>query len=75
MKTVSFFYGKTTQDLLVPDDTPVLTGHLDTLKSERSGEEIVREAMANPIASPRLAELAKGKKDCVIPSGLPAGSP
>ena len=66
MKTVKFFYGKTTQDLLVPDDTPVLTGKLDTLKSERSGEEIVREAMARPIDSPRLAELAKGKKDCVI---------
>lgn len=66
MKTVQFFYDEGTMDLQVPDDTPVLVSRIDALKSERSGEAIVREAMASPIASPRLKELAKGKKDCVI---------
>ena len=66
MKTVKFFYAHTTQDLQVPDDTPVLTSKVDQLTSERTGIEIVREAMENPIDSPRLSELAKGKDDCVI---------
>ena len=46
MKTVKFFYAHTTQDLQVPDDTPVLTSKVDQLTSERTGIEIVREAMA-----------------------------
>ena len=66
MKTVKFFYAHTTQDLQVPDDTPVLTSKVDQLTSDRTGIEIVREAMENPIDSPRLYELAKGKDDCVI---------
>ena len=66
MKTVRFFYKDTTQDLQVPDDTPVLLSNVDKLASDRSGTEIVREAMEHPIDSPRLSELAKGKPDCVI---------
>ncbi len=66
MKTVKFFYGKGTMDLDVPDDTPVLTSRIDELKSTREGTEIVREAMEHPVGSPKLSELAKGKKDCVI---------
>ena len=66
MKTVKFFYAHTTQDLQVPDDTPVLTSNVDKLTSDRKGIDIVREAMENPIDSPRLRELAKGKEDCVI---------
>lgn len=66
MKTVKFLYLHTTQDLEVPDDTPVLTSRVDELKSTKSGLEIVKEAMDNPIDSPHLYELAKGKPDCVI---------
>ena len=66
MKTVTFFYAHTTQDLEVPDDTPVLTSNVDKLASDKKGIEIVREAMEHPIDSPRLSELARGKKDCVI---------
>ena len=66
MKTVKFFYAKTTYDLEVPDDTPVLTSKVDQLASDKPGIEIVREAMEHPIDSPRLSELAKGKPDCVI---------
>ena len=50
----------------VPDDTPVLTSNVDKLVSDRAGIDIVRESMMNPIDSPRLSELAKGKPDCVI---------
>ena len=66
MKTVNFLYGRTTFDLEVPDDTPVLTSNVDALKSDKDGYEIVKEAMDNPIDSPHLYELAKGKPDCTI---------
>ncbi len=66
MKTVDFFYGHTTCSLRVPDNTPVLTSDIDRLASDRPGIEIVREAMRDPIGSPRLCELAEGKPDCVI---------
>lgn len=66
MKTIDFFYAHTTYSLDVPDDTPVLTSRVDELASDKDGLEIVREAMENPINSPRLSELAKGKPDCVI---------
>ena len=66
MKTVKFSYANTTQDLQVPDDTPVLTSKVGQLTSDRTGLDIVREAMENPIDSPRLSELAKGKDNCVI---------
>ena len=66
MKTVKFFYARGTQDLEAPDNTPVLTSKVDRLASDKSGLEIVRAAMEQPIDSPRLSELAKGKPDCVI---------
>ncbi len=66
MKTVKFFYDRTTMDLEVPDDTPVLCSAVDRLAAGRPGTEIVKEAMEHPIESPGLAALAKGKPDCVI---------
>ena len=66
MKKVEFLYGHSPMVLEVPDDAAVLTSNVDQLKSDKSGKEIVAEAMANPIDSPRLAELAKGKPDCTI---------
>lgn len=66
MKKVRFFYDTTTQDILVSDDTPVLISKVDQLKSKRDGRQLVKEAMEHPIGSPRLKELARGKKDCVI---------
>ena len=44
----------------------MLTSRIGELKAEGSGSDIVRAAMENPIDSPRLCELAKGKKNCVI---------
>lgn len=58
-------YGKT-QIVFDEKDAAVLTSAIGDLKAEGSGSDIVRAAMENPIDSPRLAELAKGKKNCVI---------
>ena len=44
----------------------VLQSRIGELKAEADGLEIVRQAMENPIDSPRLYELAKGKKTCTI---------
>ncbi len=44
----------------------LLTSRVDQLKSEKTGLELVREAMENPYGTPRLSELAKGKKTCTI---------
>ena len=40
-------------------NAPVLTSRIGELKAQGSGEEIVRAAMAEPIDSPPLRELAK----------------
>ena len=66
MKTVDFLYGHGYSRLQVPDDAAVLTSRIDELRSGRSGEEIVREALEHPIGSVRLRDLAAGKKDCTI---------
>jgi len=58
-------YGKTH----IPYDFPydgLLTSRVDQLKSEKSGLQLVEEAMAAPIGSPKLEQLAAGKKTCTI---------
>ncbi len=44
----------------------VITSRIEALKSEKSGQELVRAAMANPIGSAPLSELARGKASCTI---------
>jgi len=44
----------------------VLESRIGELKAEGSGREIVRRALESPIGSPRLRELAAGKRSCVI---------
>lgn len=58
-------YGKTHLTYDAPYDG-LLTSRVDQLKSEKTGLELVEEAMASPIGSPRLSELAAGKKNCTI---------
>lgn len=58
-------YGKT----LIKFDAAgacVLTSRIDRLKGDGSGSEIVRRAMEHPIDSPKLSELAEGKRSAVI---------
>ena len=47
-------------------DANVLVSKIGELKASGSGREIVRAALERPIESPRLRELAKGKKSCVV---------
>lgn len=47
-------------------DANVLVSKIGELKAEGDGRSIVRKAMENPIDSPRLSELAVGKKRCTI---------
>ena len=44
----------------------LLTSRVDQLKSTKSGLQLVEEAMANPIGSRPLHELAAGKRKCTI---------
>ena len=44
----------------------VLTSKVDELESKKSGIELVREALEQPIGSPKLSQLAAGKKTCTV---------
>lgn len=58
-------YGKTFIEF-EEGDANVLCSGIGELKAEGDGLSIVKAAMEHPIDSPRLAELAAGKKNCVI---------
>ena len=62
---ISIPYGKTHIPYEFPYDG-LLTSRVDRLKSEKSGLELVKEAMEYPIGSRKLEELAAGKKTCTI---------
>ena len=44
----------------------VIESRIGELKAEGDGQSIVRKALENPIKSPRLRELARGKRSCVV---------
>ena len=52
--------------ILETEEAGVIRSRIDELSADRPGREIVEEAMARPIGSPRLEELAAGKKNAVI---------
>ena len=64
---VKILYGKGGIDF---DETRygahVLESRIGELKAAGDGRDIVRRALANPIGSPRLRELARGRRSCVI---------
>lgn len=68
MKKVDFHYGKTKMSYEFKDNEllGVLTSSIEQYKPEKSQVELVKEAMENPVGSPKLCELAKGKKKVVI---------
>ena len=65
---VKFPYGKEflSYDFADENFLGTLTSSLHGYTPEFPGDELVRRAMAEPIGSPRLAELAKGKKNIVL---------
>ena len=68
MAVVYFPYGKEELSLELPDQQlqGVLVSRLHNYRAERSELELVREALVNPVGSPRLSELAKDKRKIVI---------
>lgn len=68
MSAVSFPYGKQkiTYDFSDENLLDTLVSGLHAYEAEADGETLVRRAMAAPIGSPKLAELARDKKNIVI---------
>lgn len=68
MAKFSIPFGKEKVNFELPDDqvAGVLLSHAHEYKAPKSEEELVADALANPIGSPKLSELAKGKKTCTI---------
>ena len=67
MKTVFFPYGKEhLSHTFGKELIGVLESGINEYDPEKSGDDLVLEAMANPVGSPKLSELARGKKNVVI---------
>lgn len=68
MKNIRFPYGKDFLEYNFENENlvGVLTSSIHGYAPELRGAELVKKAMANPIGSPTLAELAKGRKKIVI---------
>ena len=65
---ISFPYGKEFIDLDVADERlhGVLVSNLHHYEAKSDPLSLVEEALANPIGSPKLSELARGKKNIVL---------
>jgi len=71
MTKIELPYGKGTLTAEIPDSriSAVMVSDMHHFKPEKSQVELVREALENPIGTPRLRDIAKGKnKVCIIAS-------
>lgn len=59
-------YGKTFQTLSIEEGFELLESKIQELEAGADGGAIVRAAMDSPIGSPKLRELAAGKKNAVL---------
>lgn len=68
MSVVKLPYNKRTLEVEIPDKnlSAVLESKAGDYKTELTESEIVEKALDNPIGSPKLEELVKGKKNMVI---------
>ena len=68
MKTIKIPYYTSSLDLHIEEENleAVITAKTDEYVAEKSEEALVKEALANPIGTPRLRELAKGKKKVTL---------
>ena len=67
-RTVQLPFGKRQMPITVEEKhlAGVLVSAVHSYKPAKSGEELVHDALLNPIGTPRLADMAKGKKKIVI---------
>ena len=68
MAVIKFPYGKEKLSLDIADEklNGVLVSKLHDYHTDKTQEELVLEAMANPVGSEKLCDLAKGKDKVVI---------
>ncbi|MDF2673029.1 MAG: lactate racemization operon protein LarA [Clostridiales bacterium] len=68
MPNVKLPYGKEYLDVEIPEEriNAILVSDLHHYKPELGQEELVQKAIENPIGTPRLKEMAKGKNKIVI---------
>ena len=68
MQTISIPYYRSTLDLHVEERNlkAVITAKTDAYHAAKGQRELVEDALANPIGTPRLSALAEGKKRVVI---------
>ena len=68
MATIKFPYGKEKLTLEITDEklNGILVSKLHDYHTDKSQEDLVLEAMANPVGSKKLYELAEGKDKVVI---------
>lgn len=66
MKEVRLPYGKEFIELEVDDNVDILVSQAGEFKAEKSEEDLVREALLNPIGSEKLSDLVKGKEKITI---------
>jgi len=68
MPKVKFLYGRESLEYDVPDRRlrGTLVSEIHNYKAPKSGPELVKDALAMPVASPKLSELAKGRKKIVL---------
>lgn len=68
MRTIAIPYYTSTLDIHVAEENlkAVVTAQMHEYKADKSEEAILHEALENPIGTPRLKELAKGKDKVVI---------
>ena len=66
MKEVKLPYGKEFIELEVDDNVDILVSQAGEFKAEKSEEDLVREALSNPIGTEKLSDLVKGKEKITI---------
>lgn len=68
MKTIDIPYYTSTMELHVSEANlkTVITAKMHAYHASGSEEQLILDALANPIGTPRLSELAKGKKKVVL---------
>lgn len=68
MANIKLPYGKEFLDVNIPDErlNAVLVSDMHHYKAEKSQTELVREALENPIGTPKLSVMAQGKNKVVI---------
>lgn len=66
MKEVKLPYGKEFIELEVDDNVDILVSQAGEFKAVKSEEDLVRDALLNPIGSEKLSDLVKGKEKITI---------